>query len=62
MLNPPPRLKYVPAAGIVSAKAEVYEADTNYWKMITAFYLRAFGPSRTKEVHNVIDMNAGYGG
>ncbi|XP_002989056.2 probable methyltransferase PMT12 [Selaginella moellendorffii] len=44
------------------ATVEAYEADLNYWKMLTDFYLTSLGPSRIREIRNVLDTNAGYGG
>ncbi|CAM6082964.1 unnamed protein product [Calypogeia fissa] len=60
--TPPGRLEQTPAAGIEAAKAEAFTADLNYWVDVVAFYVVDFGPVRAREIHNVLDMNAGYGG
>lgn len=62
LISPPVRLQYVSMASMQTAKEEAYLADLNYWKYLTSFYLRSFGSSRAKDIRNVIDMNAAYGG
>lgn len=60
--QPPSRLREAPAAGLERAKDEAYEADLRFWKSNVDVYVTGFGEQRVREIRNVLDMNAGYGG
>ncbi|KAJ7557198.1 hypothetical protein O6H91_05G116000 [Diphasiastrum complanatum] len=62
LVYPPLRLQCAPSAGLIRAKAEVFEADTSFWRENTNVYLRTLGQSRISDIRNVLDMNGGYGG